>query len=115
MTARKQTIRFLGSNHSGSNVALLSNLRQGNVFDSAHGPGPRLTIVFGHVGYNEMGSSWRQFRDSNPCLQGIDNPFDGDVSPLQLGSDTWLWLVPAGVNNGMTDGDLIDRLDAILD
>ena len=115
MAARKQRITFLGANHSGSDVAVLSTLRQGNVFDSVHGPGPRLTIVFGHAGYNEMGSSWRRFRDSNSCLQGIDNPFDGVVSPLQLGSGTWLWFVPAGVNNGMTDGELIDRLDAILD
>lgn len=82
MTARTQTIMFLGANHSGSHGEILLTLRQGNVFDSVHGPGPRLTIVFGHVGYKEMGASWRQLCDSNPSLKGIDNPFDGDVSPL---------------------------------
>lgn len=115
MKARRQTITFLHENDSDSNVVHVLTMRQGNVFDSVHGPGPRLTVVFGHVGYNHMGSSWRQFRDCMPCLMGIDNPFDDIVSPLDLGSGNWLWFVPAGVNNGMTDGDLIERLDAILD
>jgi hypothetical protein len=90
-------------------------MRQGNIFDSVYGPGPRLTIVFGYVGYNELGPSWHSFRASNPALKDIDNPFDSDVSPLQLESNAWLWFVPSGANKGMTDDDLLARLDAILD
>jgi hypothetical protein len=94
---------------------LVSELRRGNIFDSVQGPGPRLTIVFGHVGYNEMGPSWQAFRDSNPSLRDIGDPFESAASPLHVGSNAWLWFVPAGVNYGMADADLLARLDAILE
>lgn len=100
---------------TGPNVAPLSHMRQGDIFDSVRGPSPRVTIVFGHVGYNQMGSSWCAFRDTNPALKDIDDPFVGVQSPLQLEQDTWLWFVPEGPNHGMSDDELIARLDVILD
>ncbi len=105
-----------GPGHEASpRQTLVSELRQGNIFDSVHGPGPRLTIVFGHIGYNEMGPSWHAFRDSNPGVRNIVNPFEDTDLPLRLDPNTWLWFVPAGVNNGMTDTDLLAKLDAVLD
>jgi hypothetical protein len=100
---------------SGPFVAPLSTMRQGNIFDSVYGPGPRLTIVFGYIGYNELGPAWHSFRDSNPALKEITNPFEGVVSPIQVGSNAWLWFVPSGPGKGMTDGDLLSALDAIFD
>ena len=96
-------------------MARVTAHRQGNVFDSVHGPGPRLTIVFGHVGYNFMAPAWLEFRATVPGLEDVVNPFSEIESPLQLDSRTWLWLVPAGCNNGLTDADLFSKLDFILD
>ncbi len=96
-------------------MSRVSAHRQGNVFDSVHGPGPRLTIVFGHVGYNFMAPAWLEFRATVPGLEDVVNPFSEIESPFQLDSSTWLWLVPAERNNGLTDADLFAKLDFILD
>lgn len=48
-------------------------------------------------------------------MKGIDDPFVTVQSPLQLEPDTWLWFVPEGPNHGMSDDELIARLEVILD
>ena len=115
MPKLQQKMNLSSGSDADPPVAPLSCMRRGNIFDSVRGPGPRLLIVFGHVGYNELGPAWYSFRESYPGLKDIDNPFDDVVSPLQLDAKTWLWFVPSGPNNGMTDSDLLARLDAVLD
>lgn len=115
MPKLQQEMTLGSGSDSGPPVAPLSYMRRGNIFDSVRGPGPRLIIVFGYVGYNELGPAWHSFRDSNPVLKDIDNPFTDLASPLRLDSNVWLWFVPSGINKGMTDSDLLARLDAILD
>lgn len=102
-------------NESYPRMSLVTEQRQGNVFDFVQGPGPRLTIVFGHIGYSAMASSWRDFQTTVPGLKDIKDPFGGVESPLQLDPSTWIWFVPAGSNHGLTDADLLAKLDFILD
>lgn len=115
MPVKREESGSIPGHEADPRPTLVSALRRGNVFDSVRGPGPRLTIVFGHVGYNEMGPSWQAFRGSCPGLRDIGDPFESAESPLRLDSNAWLWFVPAGVNHGMADADLLARLDAILD
>lgn len=115
MPTSRQRVVFVDGEECDARPAHLLTMRQGNIFDSVRGPGPRLTIVFGHVGFNEMGPSWRAFRDSNPCLKDIDNPFESIASPFRFDLNTWIWFVPSGPNRGMADGDLLALLDVILD
>lgn len=102
-------------NESCPRMSLVTEQRQGNVFDFVQGPGPRLTIVFGHIGYNFMECSWRDFRSTVQDLKHIKDPFAEIESPLQLDPSTWMWFVPAGSNRGLTDADLLAQLDFILD
>lgn len=102
-------------NESCPRMSLVTEQRQGNVFDFVQGPGPRLTIVFGHIGYNFMDCSWRDFRSTVPGLKNIKDPFGEIESPVQLDPSTWMWFVPAGSNHGLTDADLLAKLDFILD
>ena len=89
---------------------------QGDIFQAAVRDRHCLTIVFGHTGFNQIGGSWREFRDFVPHLSTIDDPFTNiPRQPCRLASDQWFWFVPAEPCRGMTRADVEAEIRGAID
>lgn len=86
---------------------------QGDIFEAA--ARVQLAIVFGHIGFNEMGQKWSYFAHNHPKLSDVRDPFTelGEF-PVEWSSGHWLWFVPEKQNHGMTEAQLTNALDAAL-
>ncbi len=88
----------------------MPELIQGNIFEILRER--QLAIIFGHIGFDQMGASWRAFQDVEQEVAQIRDPFtERPNDPLQLLSGPWLWFVPAQENQGMTEAELTAVLD----
>ncbi len=89
---------------------------QGNVFQAAMARKADLAIVFGHIGFNEMRPTWLAFRVNVPDWSHINDPFTELADePHQCPQGHWLWFIPDQDNHGMTQGQLVETLDTILE
>ena len=88
-------------------------LKQGDIFKRLHKHD--LAIVFGHMGFNDMASCWRDFSKAERTLANITDPFTMLPNrPHRISGGQWLWFVPAGENHGMTEDELQRTLDRAL-
>jgi len=88
----------------------------GDIFTEATQGSYDLAVVFGHVGFNDMGSKWREFRRRYPTLANVRDPFTGfQAQPVLIDGEQWLWFVPEEQSHGMTDQRLIEVLERILE
>jgi hypothetical protein len=88
----------------------------GDIFRTARDEKYELAIVFGHLGYNELGQKWGEFVE-NSLWTGIKDPFlPGFAGKAQMYLENqWMWFVSAYSAYGMNDCDLVKNLDEALD
>ncbi len=88
---------------------------QGNIFEAIDRSRVELAVVFGHVGFNQMRVCWATFSARHPQLVGVRDPFTSlENGPIRISDGRWLWFVSEKENHGMTDGHLVNALDASL-
>lgn len=89
----------------------MRTLKQGDIFERLKEHD--LAIVFGHIGLNVMAPYWKRFKRTEPTLEFISDPFSElPNKPHRVSSGHYLWFVPAGKNNGLTDDQLRSALDS---
>ncbi len=73
----------------------MPRLLQGNIFDHVSDGGPlrRLVLVFGYIGFNEMGKHWVDFARGMPQFSEVEDPFASFEKPVQTGR-SWIMFVP---------------------
>lgn len=80
---------------------------QGNIFDIALKVD--LTIVFGHIAFNDLGGTWLKFKQSHPQWEHINDPFlEFQHEPQAICEGRWIWFIPDETNGGMTDEQLAE-------
>jgi hypothetical protein len=80
---------------------------QGNIFDIALKVD--LTVVFGHIAFNDLGGSWLEFSHSHPRWKHINDPFlEFQQEPQAICEGRWIWFVPDETNGGMADEKLAE-------
>lgn len=91
----------------------MPKLSQGDIFEAASRV--QLAIVFGHVGFNEMGLHWFKFAARKSQLTYVRDPFAEIANrAVEWFPGRWLWFVAEQKNHGMTEMQLIAALDAAL-
>jgi hypothetical protein len=89
---------------------------QGDIFQTAIENQHDLAVVFGHLGFNQMGPTWRAFRDHVPVLANIRDPFNQLVGqPHPIRTHQWIWFIPEERNHGMTDSTLTDVVKEVME
>lgn len=85
----------------------MPSLNQGDIFAATVDNQCELTIVFGHIGMNDMSRFWQDFAGTQPKLDRVHDPFS-EISgrPVEFQERQWLWFVPDGENHGLTNSQL---------
>ena len=92
----------------------MPTLNQGNIFERLQ-ENHAIAIVFGHIGFNEMGVRWRAFKNAEPTLTHIQDPFSEIPNePRCIPTGQWLWFVPDQNNHGMPEEELETVLNRAL-
>lgn len=87
---------------------------QGNIFDLA--PKADLTVIFGHISFNDLGGTWLEFKRSHPEWEHIHDPFQAfQNKPQTISKGHWIWFVPDECNGGMSCERVVEVFDAITD
>jgi hypothetical protein len=90
-------------------------LSQGDIFAASLEIECELTIVFGHIGFNEMSGFWQDFARTQPKLAHVRDPFSEIPGrPIEFQKRRWLWFVPEGENHGLTNSQLASVLQEAL-
>ena len=90
-------------------------LLQSDIFESDFSKKDTLVVVFGHIGFNEMSTSWKKYSSFHPELTGIKNPFSQFKNrPINLVEQCWFWFVPESENHGITTAELENILNNIF-
>ena len=88
-------------------------LREGNIFERFCDND--VAIIFGHIGFNQMGATWHEFQESENVFQGIEDPFSEIPNePHEIREGKFIWFVPEANDGGMEDMELIATLDRIF-
>lgn len=91
----------------------MPRLTQGNIFEKLQEN--HVAIVFGHIGFNEMSACWRAFKNTEPTLVPIQDPFSEIPNePRCTSTGQWLWFVPDQDNRGMSERELEAVLNRAL-
>jgi len=92
------------------------NLKQEDIFEGDFSQEESLVVVFGHIGFNEMSTSWRNFSFNIEELSQIQDPFRSIPNkPIKLNGGCWLWFVPEGENHGIATDQLEETLNNIFE
>lgn len=86
-------------------------LSQGNIFDAILEGRAELAVVFGHIGFNEMGVTWKAFCRISGKWEGVDPFMSLSGTPQQYNERQWVTFVK---NHGMKDVDVLTELDKAL-
>ena len=88
---------------------------QSNIFDVDKSDENQLVVVFGHIGFNHMGVSYKRFAQSHSEFARIRNPFkEFSDQPVKLDNGSWFWFIGAEENHGLSTDRLKAKLDSIL-
>ncbi len=86
---------------------------QGDIFELA--PKFDLTVVFGHISFNDLGGTWLEFKRNHPKWLYIHDPFSAFGNQPQIFSDNhWIWFVPDDCNAGMSNDQVVEVFDAVF-
>ena len=87
---------------------------QGNIFDIALKVD--LTVVFGHIAFNDLGGTWLEFKRNYPRWGHIHDPFlEFHNKPQAICEGHWIWFVPDEHNGGMSFNLLAETLECIFE
>jgi len=87
----------------------------GDIFKEITHKAYDLAVIFGHIGFNEMSLSWREFRGLYSNLADVPDPFTMfGGQPVLIGNAQWIWFVPEEHNHGLTDQRLSEILSEVV-
>ena len=93
----------------------MPKLSQGDIFAAVADRRADLAIIFGHIGFNAMHSTWHAWKKSVPRLANVRDPFfEISGKALLISEGQWVWFVTGREDHGMTDAQLITALDSAL-
>ena len=78
---------------------------QGDMFEVGISGDYQFILIFGHMGFNELGAHWNNFKDGNRNFKNIGNPFDTLRAPTKF-DEKWIQFIAAQENHGMEDSTL---------
>ena len=88
---------------------------QDNIFSAINENRAELAIIFGHIGFNEMGPLWVNFAQQIDTFAHVSNPFSSLAGrPVRIPNGTWLWFVAEQENHGIARDALVPILDNIF-
>ena len=88
---------------------------QDNIFNAINENRAELAIIFGHIGFNEMGPHWADFAQKIDTFAHVRDPFSGLAGrPVQIPGGSWLWFVAEQENHGIAQDALVRILDNIF-
>jgi len=80
--------------------------KQGDIFKVGASGDYQFILIFGHIGFNIMGVTWKEFKNKNQSLQEINNPFVELNIPREFTKSKWIQFVAEEVNHGMSNSKL---------
>ena len=88
---------------------------QDNIFNAINENRAELAIIFGHIGFNEMGPHRVNFAQQIDAFAHVTDPFSRMAGrPVQIPNGTWLWFVAEQENHGIAQDALVPILDHIF-